>query len=59
MVDDNGTVTTKTCLTASDGRCSVTWNRPDYRSPVTATVTAVTASPTWDGVQASVQLPDP
>ena len=40
-----------------DGRCSVTWNRPDSQAPVTATVTGVTATPTWDGIQASVPAP--
>jgi len=59
MVDDNGSSTTKTCSTDSTGRCSVTWNRSDWRSPVTATVTNVSASPTWDGVQMSVSLPHP
>ena len=59
MVDDNGSVRTRTCTTDSAGRCSVSWNRPESRSPVTATVTDVDASPPWDGVQASVLLPEP
>ena len=59
MVDDDGTVTTKTSTTSSTGRCQVTWNRSDNRSPVVATVTAVTASPTWDGAQQSVSLIGP
>lgn len=56
MVDNQGSSTTKTCNTDSTGRCTVTWSRSDSRSPVTATVTAVTASPTWDGSVQSVQL---
>jgi Flp pilus assembly pilin Flp len=59
MVDNSGSTTTKACTTDSTGRCSVTWNRADSRSPVTATVTGVSSSPTWDGVQASVLLPKP
>ena len=59
MVDNNGSVSTRTCTTDSTGRCSVTWSRSDNRSPVTATVTGVSSSPVWDGVQASVSLPHP
>lgn len=56
MVDRLGSSTTRTCNTDSTGRCTVTWSRSDSRSPVTATVTAVTASPTWDGSVQSVLL---
>ena len=59
MVDDDGTVRTRSCTTDSTGRCTVTWNVDDRDSPVTATVTNVSASPQWDGVQASVVLPEP
>jgi hypothetical protein len=44
----------------STGRFSTNaWIRRDRRSPVTARVTGVSASPTWDGVQASVLLRNP
>lgn len=56
MVDRFNNTTTKTCNTDSTGRCSVTWSRTDSQGPVTATVTNVTASPTWDGTQQSVSL---
>jgi len=59
MVDDNGSVTTRSCTTDSTGRCTVTWGRSDNRSPVVATVTNVTSSPTWDGAGQSVTLPHP
>jgi hypothetical protein len=37
----------------------VTWNRADWRSPVVATVTSVSSSPTWDGAQQSVTCYEP
>ncbi len=61
MVDNQGTVKTGTtvCVTASTGRCSLTWNRPESRSPVTATVLSVSATPAWDNVAGSVLLREP
>ncbi len=59
MVDDDGGVRIRTCVTDSTGRCSVTWNVRDNKAPVTATVTGVSSSPVWDGVSASVILPHP
>lgn len=57
MVDDRGNSTNKSCNTDSTGRCQVSWSRPDWYGPVTATARSVSASPTWDGVQMSVSLP--
>ena len=57
MVDRFGNSSNRSCTTDSTGRCTGTWSRPDNNGPVTATVTAVTASPTWDGAQQSVSLP--
>lgn len=59
MVDNRNSTSTRSCSTDSTGRCSVTWSRSDNRSPVTATVTNVSSSPTWNGVQQSVSLPHP
>ncbi|MET0881375.1 MAG: hypothetical protein ABWZ14_07470 [Acidimicrobiales bacterium] len=60
LTDSQGSTTTKQCTTDSTGRCStIAWSRSDSRSPVTARVTGVSASPTWDGVQASVLLRNP
>lgn len=59
MRDAFNSTTTKTCTTDSTGRCSVTWSRADSRSPVTATVTAVSSSPTWNNVGQSVSLVAP
>ena len=57
MVDRFNNSSNRSCTTDSTGRCTVTWSRSDNNGPVTATVTNVTASPTWDGVQMSVSLP--
>jgi len=46
--DDDGNTTTKTCVTASDGRCSSTWLVSDWRAPVLAYVYNVSSSPAWD-----------
>lgn len=59
MRDNANSTTTRSCTTDSTGRCTVTWNRSDWRAPVTATVTNVSSSPTWNGVQQSVTLPHP
>lgn len=59
MRDSQNSTTTKSCTTDSTGRCSVTWSRSDSRAPVTATVTSVSSSPTWNGVQQSVTLAHP
>ena len=56
MVDRFNSSVTRTCTTDSTGRCSVTWTRSDSSGPVTATVTSVTSSPTWNGTQRSVSL---
>ena len=57
MVDRFGNSSNRSCTTDSTGRCTGTWSRSDSNGPVTATVTAVTASPIWDGAQQSVSLP--
>ena len=57
MVDRFNNSSNRSCTTDSTGRCSATWSRSDNNGPVTATVTAVTSSPTWNGVQQSVSLP--
>ena len=57
MVDRFNNSTNRSCTTDSTGRCTVTWGRSDNNGPVTATVTGVSANPTWDGVQQSVSLP--
>ena len=57
MVDRFGNSSNRSCTTDSTGRCTGTWSRSDNNGPVTATVTAVTANPIWDGAQQSVSLP--
>lgn len=57
MVDRFNNSVNRTCTTDSTGRCSVTWTRADNNGPVTATVTAVSSTPTWNSVQQSVSLP--
>ena len=57
MVDRFNNSSNRTCTTDSTGRCTGTWSRSDNNGPVTATVTAVTSNPAWNGVQMSVSLP--
>jgi hypothetical protein len=56
MRDNGGYTTTKFCTTGSTGLCSVTWNRPEYRSPVLAYVYSVSSNPSWDQSQAYTYL---
>ncbi len=59
LQDDAGSTTTKSCTTASDGRCSVTWNRSESREPVLAYVYSVSSNPTWDGTPQYIFLYEP
>jgi hypothetical protein len=55
-----GSPTVKTCTTASNGRCVLNFGGIAKSKPsLTMTVTKVTASPAWDGVQASATATKP
>jgi hypothetical protein len=60
MTAANGSLTTVSCITNGAGECDAAWgNRTMAHDPVLATVTTMTANPTWDGVPSSIHLPEP
>jgi hypothetical protein len=60
FVTADGGTRTRSCTTNSSGKCQMVWgNRKNNDDPTTFTVTNVSSTPGWDGVQASITLEKP
>jgi hypothetical protein len=59
MADKYNSTTTKSCVTASDGRCTVSWTVSDSRAPVLAYVYTVSSNPAWDQTAQYIYLEHP
>jgi hypothetical protein len=60
FVTADGNTRDRTCTTSDAGQCQMVWgDRNDSDDPTTFTVTNVSSTPGWDGVQASISLEKP